>query len=59
MNATMTSGAACACPTCDAYTVKTPDGRADYCPTCLTVVTRFRGVKVVQPNGFGKLAALR
>lgn len=51
MNVTMMSGAACTCPTCAAYTVATANGRGDYCPNCHTVVTRFRNVKVVQPNG--------
>ena len=48
MNATMTSGSTCACPTCDAYTVSKPGG-GDYCPSCGTVVTRVRGVKIIQP----------
>lgn len=41
-----------ACPTCSAYTVAMPKGQGDYCPTCLTVVKRFRNVRLVQPNGF-------
>lgn len=49
---TTTSAAACACPTCEAYTVSMPNGRGDYCPNCLTVVTRYRNVRLVQPNGF-------
>ena len=52
MYATMTSGSPCVCPTCAAYTVAMPGGNGDYCPGCLTVVKRFRGVKLVQPNAF-------
>jgi len=58
MNTTMTSGSTCACPTCDAYTVAMPTGAGDYCPSCLTVVTRFRNVTIVQPHAFrAELAA--
>lgn len=57
MNVTMMSGSPCACPTCDSFTVAMPSGRGDYCPTCLTVVTRYRNVKVVQPHAFRQDAA--
>jgi hypothetical protein len=45
----MTMTPACACPTCQAYTVSLPDGHGDYCPSCLTVVTRLHSVKIVKP----------
>lgn len=51
MKTTMSANT-CACPTCQAYTVEMPNGRGDYCPNCLTVVTRYRNVRLVQPNGF-------
>jgi len=52
MYTTMKSGSPCVCPTCAAFTVSMPAGQGDYCPGCLTVVKRFRGVKLVQPNAF-------
>ena len=57
MRVTMMSG--CTCPTCEAYTVSQPNGKSEYCPNCHTVVTRFRNVKVVQPNAFRTDSALR
>ena len=59
MNLTMKSGSSCACPTCAAYTVAMPSGGGDYCPSCLTVVKRFHGVKVVQPNAYRQDLVLR
>lgn len=50
MYATMTSASTSACPTCAAYTMSMPTGSGDYCPSCLTVVRRVRGVKIVQPG---------
>ncbi|MDB5101649.1 MAG: hypothetical protein JWM80_6070 [Cyanobacteria bacterium RYN_339] len=58
MNVTMMSGSS-ACPTCEAYTMAHPSGRGDYCPSCYTVVTRLRGVKIVQPNAFRQEALSR
>ena len=52
MPTTMMSASSCTCPTCSAFTMAMPSGQGDYCPNCLTVVTRFRNVKVVKPNGF-------
>lgn len=52
MNVTTTSGHQGSCPTCAAYTMAMPTGRSEYCPSCLTVVTRYRNVRVVQPRGF-------
>lgn len=52
MKMTLMSGAFCACPTCQAYTVAMPNGQGDYCPSCLTVVTRMNSVKIVRPNAF-------
>jgi hypothetical protein len=58
MNTTMKSGTNCACPTCDAYTVAMPNGGGDYCPSCLTVITRFRSVKVIQHHAYRQQTAL-
>lgn len=52
MNVTMMPGAFCACPTCQAYTMALPGGGGDYCPSCLTVITRMSSVKIVRPNAF-------
>lgn len=52
MYATTTSAAPGACPTCSAYTMAHPTGHGEYCPGCLTVVKRVRGVKIVQPGAF-------
>ena len=59
MKVTMMSGSFCACPTCSAFTMAMPDGQGDYCPSCLTVVTRVRGVKIVKPNAFRAEAIAR
>ena len=58
MYATTTSAAPCVCPTCSAYTMSMPAGGGDYCPSCLTVVKRVRGVKIVQP-GAARSALIR
>ena len=47
MRVTMLSGHSC--PTCEAFTVPQAN-KSEYCPNCHTVVTRFRNVKLVQPN---------
>jgi hypothetical protein len=57
MRATMLTGHTC--PTCDAYTVAQANSKSDYCPSCHTVVTRFRNVKVVQPNAQRMDGAIR
>lgn len=56
MRVTMLSGHSC--PTCDSFTVAQANGKSEYCPTCLTVVTRFRNVRVVQPGAFRKEAGI-
>lgn len=58
MNATTMSGSH-ACPTCAAYTVAMAAGGGDYCPSCLTVVKRLRGVKLIQPHAYRQEAVLR
>jgi hypothetical protein len=57
MRVTMLSGQSC--PTCEAFTVAHANGKSDYCPNCHTVVTRFRNVKLVQPNASRSDAAVR
>jgi|GEM_PF-6297700 hypothetical protein len=52
MNGSLRATTSCSCPTCDAFTVAMPSGRGDYCPSCLTIVTQLRGVKLVQPHAF-------
>ncbi|MEB3196950.1 MAG: hypothetical protein VKP62_07070 [Candidatus Sericytochromatia bacterium] len=52
MLSTLKTAAPCVCPSCAAFTVSMPGGQGDYCPGCFTVVKRYRGVKLVQPNAF-------
>ena len=57
MRVTMLSGHTC--PNCDSYTVAQANGKSEQCPSCLTVVTRYRNVKLVQPGTMHKELGLR
>jgi ribosomal protein L37AE/L43A len=57
MRVTMLSGHTC--PNCDSYTVAQANGKSEQCPSCLTVVTRYRNVKLVQPGTMQKELGLR
>jgi uncharacterized paraquat-inducible protein A len=49
----------CLCPTCGSFTVAMPQTKsADYCPTCLTVITHLPSVKLVQPRALKTAVAL-
>ena len=43
---------ACSCPSCGAYLMANPNGAGEYCPSCLTVVTRLRHVRIVRPGAY-------